>query len=72
MGAAVDKLWGMERRVSPAADRQCLAGAETTGEPGARFRGGFFLNGSDAGPLTVSGGLGPSFAFDGVGFRCAR
>jgi len=58
--------------VSPTADDQCLGGAVTTGEPGALLRGGGFSFGTDAGPLTVSGGDGPSVAGDGVGFRCAR
>jgi hypothetical protein len=58
--------------VSLMGDFQCLAGAATTGEPGALLRGGGFLNGSDAGPLTVLGFLEPS-AWDSVfGFRCAR
>jgi hypothetical protein len=58
--------------VSPTADYQCLAGAATTGEPGALLRGGYFGNLSDAGPLTVSGDNGPSAANGFFGFRCAR
>jgi hypothetical protein len=58
--------------VSPTGDDQCLAGAATTGEPGALLRGGGFSNGSDAGPLAVDGGNGPSRAYFNVGFRCAR
>jgi len=61
--------------VSPTGDFQCLAGAATTGEPGALLRGGnfvFFGGGSNAGPLAVSGANGPSLSTDGVGFRCAR
>jgi formylglycine-generating enzyme required for sulfatase activity len=58
--------------VSPTGDYQCLAGADTTGEPGALLRGGDFGFGAVAGPLAVVGGVGPSLAIDGVGFRCAR
>jgi formylglycine-generating enzyme required for sulfatase activity len=59
--------------VSPTGDDQCLAGAATTGEPGALLRGGFFLDGgAPAGPLSADGSLGPSFASADVGFRCAR
>src|SRR5262249_46826980 len=40
--------------VSPTGDEQCLAGAATTGEPGALLRGGFFLgSGAGAGPRAV-------------------
>ena len=58
--------------VSPTGDIQCLAGAATTGEPGALLRGGFFGNGSFAGPLEVVGLDGPSVASGDIGFRCAR
>jgi len=58
--------------VSPTADYQCLAGAATTGEPGALLRGGSFGLGSLAGPLAVRGTGGPSFASSDLGFRCAR
>jgi formylglycine-generating enzyme required for sulfatase activity len=58
--------------VSPTGDYQCLAGARTTGEPGALRRGGNFNIGSNAGPLTVESADGPSFAYIGFGFRCAR
>ncbi len=58
--------------VSPTGDDQCLAGAATSGEPGALLRGGGFTFGTRAGPLTVIGGSGPSFSSSGVGFRCAR
>src|SRR5262245_25716553 len=34
-------------------DRQCLAGADTTGEPAALFRGGSVDDGTAAGPLAV-------------------
>jgi hypothetical protein len=44
----------------------------TTGEPGALLRGGYFGNGTFAGPLAVLGLNGPSVAFSGFGFRCAR
>jgi Sulfatase-modifying factor enzyme 1 len=42
--------WGA---VSPTGDHQCLAGAATTGEPGALLRGGYFGSGANAGPLAV-------------------
>lgn len=58
--------------VSPTGDDQCLAGAATTGEPGALLRGGLFFRGSIAGPLAVSGFFGPSNALGSIGFRCAR
>jgi formylglycine-generating enzyme required for sulfatase activity len=53
-------------------DFQCLAGAATTGEPGALFRGGFFSDGAGAGPFSVNGFNSPSLSSFGVGFRCAR
>jgi formylglycine-generating enzyme required for sulfatase activity len=61
--------------VSPTDDWQCLAGAATTGEPGALLRGGGFVVAiADviAGPLAVNGESAPSFAHRSVGFRCAR
>jgi len=58
--------------VSPTGDDQCLAGAETTGEPGALLRGGAFFSGPLAGPLAVLASSPPSLANVGVGFRCAR
>jgi formylglycine-generating enzyme required for sulfatase activity len=62
--------------VSPTGDEQCLAGAATTGEPGALLRGGYFslsvADGPFAGPLTVWARFGPSTAGSGIGFRCAR
>jgi formylglycine-generating enzyme required for sulfatase activity len=60
--------------VSPTGDDQCLAGAATTGEPGALLRGGDFdfAGGAGAGPLAVFGGNEPSDAGDSIGFRCAR
>jgi formylglycine-generating enzyme required for sulfatase activity len=61
--------WGAG--VSPTGDDQCLAGAATTGEPGALLRGGDFGRGSPAGPLTVEANR-PSDASDEIGFRCAR
>jgi len=57
--------------VSSTNDSQCLAGAATTGEPGALLRGGYFGHGSRAGPLAVDVFV-PSFEYDFVGFRCAR
>lgn len=35
-------------------------------------RGGSFNSGSFAGPLAVSGFIGPSNSLGDVGFRCAR
>ena len=58
--------------VSPTGDYQCLAGAATTGEPGALIRGGNFHDGVFAGPLAVIGTYQLSSAIDGIGFRCAR
>jgi formylglycine-generating enzyme required for sulfatase activity len=58
--------------LSPTSDAQCLAGAATTGEPGALLRGGDFDDGTFAGPLTVLGSGGPSNASGSFGFRCAR
>lgn len=62
--------------VSPTADVQYLAGAATTGEPGALLRGGCFADGPDAGPLTVLGTSAPSSSLPRArvkyGFRCAR
>jgi formylglycine-generating enzyme required for sulfatase activity len=59
--------------VSPTGDDQCLAGADTTSEPGALVRGGnFFFNGPNAGPLAVGGNVPPSHRDRGIGFRCAR
>ncbi len=58
--------------LSPTGDQQCLAGAATSGEPGALVRGGAWDSGSFAGPLSVDG-LNPlSNASDRIGFRCAR
>jgi len=56
-------------------DLQCLAGAATTGEPGALIRGGNYGDGSSAGPLAIGGVNPPSFSYysgGSVGFRCAR
>jgi formylglycine-generating enzyme required for sulfatase activity len=53
-------------------DLQCLAGAATTGAPGALIRGGFFLNGTLDGVFAVSGNFAPSDALDSFGFRAAR
>lgn len=62
--------WGAG--VSPTGDDQCLAGAATTGEPGALLRGGYFSFGTNAGPLSVLGSVVPSNVDSGLGFRCAR
>jgi hypothetical protein len=53
-------------------DAQCLAGAATTGEPGALIRGDCFLDGTNVGPFSVAGTLSPSVSSLGIGFRCAR
>jgi hypothetical protein len=53
-------------------DLMCLAGASTTGGPGALMRGGYFNSGSFAGVLAVIGGGAPSFSDLTVGFRAAR
>jgi formylglycine-generating enzyme required for sulfatase activity len=62
--------------VSPTGDDQCLAGAATTGEPGALVRGGNFIGGfgggKSAGPFQVNGFNEPSGSNGGFGFRCAR
>jgi formylglycine-generating enzyme required for sulfatase activity len=62
--------WGSG--VSPTGDDQCLAGAETSGEPAALVRGGSFISGSLAGPLAVLGSVPPSLPSISIGFRCAR
>jgi len=62
--------WGVG--TSPTADSQCLAGALATGEPGALVRGGYFGNGSVAGPFTIFGSNAPSNQDDSIGVRCAR
>jgi formylglycine-generating enzyme required for sulfatase activity len=53
-------------------DSQCFAGAATTSEPGGLVRGGAFASGTNAGPLSVTGGIQPSGSFGDLGFRCAR
>jgi hypothetical protein len=61
--------------VSPFPTAQCLAGAATTGEPGAVLRGGSFssvLYGFNANPLAISADSPPSAWGDQAGFRCAR
>jgi len=64
--------------VGPTDDDQCLAGAATTGEPGALLRGGNLYSGlapagtASAGPLAVLGNFRPSDATPAFGFRCAR
>ncbi len=56
---------------SGSGDPQCLAGAATTGEPGALTRGGMF-NSPGTGPLAVRGEWGPFTSGSAFGFRCAR
>ena len=53
-------------------DLQCLAGAATTGEPGALVRGGNYVSGTLAGVFAVDGLDGPSVALRSFGFRCVR
>jgi len=62
--------WGAG--VSPTGDDQCLAGAETTGEPAALMRGGNFIEGTLAGPLAILGTNPPTGALFSIGFRCMR
>jgi hypothetical protein len=57
---------------SPTHDHQCLAGADTTGEPGTLLRGGYFNSGASAGPLTINGTGTPAVSDGEIGFRCAR
>jgi formylglycine-generating enzyme required for sulfatase activity len=57
---------------SPTADYQCLAGAATSGSPGAMFRGGGFYDGASAGPLTVGDFVPEVDTYEDRGFRCAR
>jgi formylglycine-generating enzyme required for sulfatase activity len=59
--------------LSPTGDNRCLAGAATTGEPGALTRGGDYTGGAFAGPLTVAAIFELSDSgVGGLGFRCAR
>ena len=52
---------------------QCLAGAATTGAPGALLRGGsFFFDGPLAGVFAVTSFFAPTLAEINVGFRAAR
>jgi len=54
-------------------DRMCLSGASTAvGGPGALMRGGSFVDGTNAGPLTVLGARRTPVTFSFIGFRCAR
>jgi len=53
-------------------DYMCLAGASTTGGPGALLRGGDFFNGTNASVFAVHGNFAPSYASNDIGFRCAR
>lgn len=59
--------------LNPTGDYQCLAGAATSGEPGALVRGGYWGDGAfGAGPLAVNGSFPPSDTDVRIGFRCAR
>lgn len=58
--------------VSPTGDDQCLAGAQTTGEPAALLRGGDFNDGALAGPVAILASNPPSGSSFVVGFRCVR
>lgn len=54
-------------------DRMCLSGASTApGGPGALIRGGSFVDGANAGPLSILGAIRPVTIFSFIGFRCAR
>lgn len=54
-------------------DFMCLSGASTTAlGPGALLRGGGFVNGTSAGPLSVDGNGEPPRSGGFIGFRCAR
>jgi len=54
-------------------DRMCLSGAsEATGGPGALIRGGSFVDGANAGPLSILGAIRTITTFSFIGFRCAR
>jgi hypothetical protein len=56
----------------PGSDFVCFGGGGSTKGPGALFRGGSWLNGSQAGVFAVAAGDPPSFLVPGIGFRCAR
>jgi formylglycine-generating enzyme required for sulfatase activity len=58
--------------VSPTGDDQCLAGAQTTGEPAALLRGGDFNDGPLAGPFAILASNPPSNPSFAIGFRCIR
>ena len=53
-------------------DLMCLAGADTSGGPGALVRGGFFNFGTIGGVFAVDGSREPSQVLSFVGFRVAR
>ena len=53
-------------------DFQTLAGAATSGPPGALTRGGSFSSGASAGPFAVRGNIDPSVGDINLGFRAAR
>ena len=55
-------------------DTQCLAGAATTGAPGALLRGGEFsgIFSWDAGPFAVDASDAPAQSLSSYGFRGAR
>jgi hypothetical protein len=61
-----------ETATSPTGDAQCLAGANTMGQPGALLRGGALEGGPADGPLAVNESVAPLGASSDVGFRCAR
>jgi formylglycine-generating enzyme required for sulfatase activity len=58
--------------VGPTDDDQCLAGAATTGEPGALLRGGSYYHQTGAGPLALQASNVPSLGGEEFGFRCVR
>jgi Sulfatase-modifying factor enzyme 1 len=53
-------------------DQNCLAGASTTQGPGVLFRGGSFLEGTNAGVFAVGAFRIPIDADQSLGFRAAR
>lgn len=53
-------------------DGNCLAGASTTGGPGALLRGGVFDDGAIAGVFAVDGFIPPDYPAVDFGFRAAR
>ena len=53
-------------------DHSCVGGDGSVNFPGALLRGGYWVDGTDAGVFSVNGFDDPSSASNGIGFRCAR